>query len=435
MSQSSGTIRQVQVVLDQPLRIKHVLDEPPGTLALILSFLRLRSTEDLLLVRHPVDSFLTSLTSHVLRNVIKENYRTHKQPLNEKFHIKEVVYSRKENSSIPWNGLYFIEDQKGCKMVLSVSLDQKSIWVLGTVSIYVPAAYEQIAFNLIKEIQVGISRIKRTVFDGHGHFLELRDAPSWNDIIIAKDIRDILQRSVMDFLEKKEAFARRGIPWRRGVLLHGPPGNGKTLIGRLLATNANANCVWVTAANIHDPSDMTGIFNFARAVRPAIVYLEDIDILGGEGRMGIKFKSLLGELLTQLDGATSNEALICVATTNDVTVLDAAAIRPGRFDVKIEIQNPGDEQRLNLLSLYTSKFGLAGEVDLKKIAEMTSGLSCVAVRETVNQALMLSIEENPSSNELRMDHLVLAAGMMNPKKESLGFSGNRNGLSAYAQLK
>ena len=219
----------------------------------------------------------------------------------------------------------------------------------------------------------------------------------WADIVLKAGIKETILYNTSGLLSKKDLFKEKGIPLKRGLLFYGPPGNGKTMVGKILAREVDANFVWVTPKDLTDtPSrNIANIYSFARLLAPTIVFFEDIDLIGGEDRFGKSFRSILGELLNQLDGFDSNHGVITIATTNNIKVLDKAlANRPGRFDIRIEFPNPDYQLRLEALKQYIPNHPVASDLNMERLAKKNDELSFAHIKEMVTRALILGGEKS-----------------------------------------
>jgi len=253
------------------------------------------------------------------------------------------------------------------------------------------------AVLFVRRIEEAISDIKGMLFNGTGQIFELGKNYAWEDAFLGDGVTEILRHNISFFLENRAFFQEHGIPCKRGILFHGPPGNGKTLAGKILACQSGINFIWATSKHIfwleHNcRSDaFAAVYELARRISPCIVFLEDIDLLVGEERTDSKAR--LGAFLNELDGFENNKHVITIATTNFPEVLDKAiSERPGRFDVKVRFDNPDHATRLGILKMYGKSLEFEQDADLEEIADAANGLSCAAVREVVTRAFIKASE-------------------------------------------
>lgn len=152
--------------------------------------------------------------------------------------------------------------------------------------------------------------------------------------------KKLLEENTITFFRKLSDLRKHGIKTRRGIILYGSPGNGKTSICRWISKNLpGVTRIWLTDWHM-GPGEISAVFELARMFSPSIIFMEDIDTAGISRHIG-RMNSFLGKLLNEIDGIEENDGVIIVATTNDIYSLDdALANRPGRFDLKIKVGNP-----------------------------------------------------------------------------------------------
>lgn len=211
---------------------------------------------------------------------------------------------------------------------------------------------------------------------------------------------------VQSYLSDPSVFDEHGIAPPKGILLSGPPGCGKTLLARAVAGEANAafisvagtefveTYVGVGAARVRD------LFAEARAVAPAIVFIDEIDAVGGRrsnwgSSGGREVESTLNQLLVELDGFNRKTGVIVMAATNRPDMLDQALVRPGRFDRKVHLTLPDRAGRLAILQLHAKGRLLAPEVDLDAMAALTQGLAGADLNNILNEAGLLASRKGP----------------------------------------
>lgn len=180
---------------------------------------------------------------------------------------------------------------------------------------------------------------KKQKIDARGRFLNLSDV-SEDDLVLADDIKRELFRNVKQMVEKWEDYARFNIPGKRGVIMAGPPGNGKSLSLKVLAKMLDCTFLWCTPRHLNEMDGFSEIFQFARELAPTVLMIEDADVFGLDRRLG-NFNPMLGELLNCMDGFEENKGVVTVLTSNYAEMLDSALTnRPGRFDTKLMIGPP-----------------------------------------------------------------------------------------------
>jgi len=211
-----------------------------------------------------------------------------------------------------------------------------------------------------------------------------------------------LEKQVMEIKEvielpikHPELFESLGVAQPKGVLLYGPPGTGKTLLARAVAHHTDCTFIRVSGAElvqkyIGEGSRMVReLFVMAREAAPSIIFMDEIDSIGssrtesaGGGGGDSEVQRTMLELLNQLDGFEPAQNIKVIMATNRIDILDAALLRPGRIDRKIEFPNPNSENRISIMQIHSRKMNLLRNIDLRSVAEKminASGAECKAV--------------------------------------------------------
>ncbi|KNC87107.1 hypothetical protein SARC_00782 [Sphaeroforma arctica JP610] len=208
---------------------------------------------------------------------------------------------------------------------------------------------------------------------------------------------------VVEFLRNPEKFTRLGGKLPKGLLLMGPPGTGKTMLARAIAGEADVPFFYCAGSDFDEMFVGVGarrvreLFEAALKVQPCIVFIDEIDAIGGKRNVrdgSGNSRMTLNQLLVELDGFKQNDGVIVVGATNFPELLDEALIRPGRFDKKVYINIPDTKGRLEILQSHISKVGVDPAVDLRVIARATSGMSGAELSNMVNQAALKASIDN-----------------------------------------
>ena len=213
---------------------------------------------------------------------------------------------------------------------------------------------------------------------------------------------------IIDYLKNPDKYAKVGARPPRGVLLYGPPGNGKTLIAKALAGEADASFLEQNASSFMQlfvgmgAQRVRDLFREARKISPCVIFIDEIDSIGahrgGQGQGGGHDERIqtINALLAELDGFSGNEGIVVVAATNRLEQLDEALVRPGRFDRKVFVPMPGKQDRLEILKTHAAKLPKV-LADLSKWSERTQGFSGADLANLVNEAAMEGARENADS--------------------------------------
>jgi cell division protease FtsH len=216
-------------------------------------------------------------------------------------------------------------------------------------------------------------------------------------------------REIVDFLQNPTRYQELGGMIPKGVLLTGPPGTGKTLLARALAGEAQVPFFSAAASEFIEmivgvgASRVRDLFDKARAAAPSIIFLDELDAIGRARGGAVSFgghderEQTLNQILTEMDGFSGNEGVIVVAATNRPEILDAALLRPGRFDRHVSVNPPDVVGREAILRIHTRKVPLASDVDLRVIATITPGMVGADLRNLVNEAALLAARRKEKS--------------------------------------
>jgi SpoVK/Ycf46/Vps4 family AAA+-type ATPase len=230
--------------------------------------------------------------------------------------------------------------------------------------------------------------------EGFPFFVSVPETRFDEDVILEPSLQEEIERHGLRFAERESAYREAGLPFRRGVILGGPPGVGKTQVFRALthALAGRYSVVWITPGTITWQCTVADIFAFARMLRPVLLLWEDLD-LTVQDRSANASNRELGELLAQLDGPESADGIITCASTNDVAALDKAlSARPSCFDRVLHIDPPRVVARLRMLRRFASRIERLN-ADLAEVAEQTDGLTGADLRELVVGAFTCALDE------------------------------------------
>ena len=218
---------------------------------------------------------------------------------------------------------------------------------------------------------------------------------------------------IVDFLKRPERYAEIGARIPKGVLLVGPPGTGKTLLSKAVAGEAEVPFFIISGSEFVElfvgagAARVRDLFEEAKKKAPCIIFIDELDAIGKSrsGSMGVvggndEREQTLNQLLTEMDGfAAQDKPVIVLAATNQPEVLDAALLRPGRFDRQVLVDRPDLSGRKTILEIYAKKVKLAAGVDLDSVAQATSGFAGADLANLVNEAALLAARAQRTSVE------------------------------------
>jgi hypothetical protein len=211
------------------------------------------------------------------------------------------------------------------------------------------------------------------------------------DLILPESVKDLLRRAVLGFCDHADILRELGVDLKRGVLLHGPPGTGKTSISLYLAGRLPQFTVcFVSGQRLLYPRE---ICRMARYLQPAMIVFEDIDLIALE-RDANGLATVLGELMNQMDGCEPTDQVLFVMNTNSMERLEhAVKNRPGRVDQILSIPLPGNSERRQLLAHFARRVRLA-VTDWDRVLAVTEGTTPAMIKEIVKRAAVNAIERN-----------------------------------------
>ncbi len=257
----------------------------------------------------------------------------------------------------------------------------------------------------------------------------------WDDIGGLENVKQQLREAVEWPLKYPGMFEQMGIRAPKGILLYGPPGCGKTLLAKAVATESEANFIAVKGPEIlskwvgESEKAVREIFRRARRAAPAIVFFDEIDAIApvrGHDVSGVTDR-IVNQLLTEMDGVEPLRGVVIIGATNRPDLLDSALLRPGRFDRIIFVPPPDVKARYEILKVHTRKIPLADDVDLVQLAKATEGYSGADLEALVREAVMLALREDMRPRPISYKYFQKAMEYVKP-------SLTRERLEAYERV-
>ena len=246
----------------------------------------------------------------------------------------------------------------------------------------------------------------------------------------------------VEFLKNPKKYIDMGARIPKGILLVGQPGNGKTLLAKAVAGEANVPFFSISGSDFVEmfvgvgASRVRDMFKEAKANSPCIIFIDEIDAVGRQRGAGLggghdEREQTLNQLLVEMDGFATHESIIVMAATNRPDILDPALLRPGRFDRQIVVGSPDVKAREDILKLHAKNKPFVPGIDFKTIAKNTAGFSGADLENMVNEATLLAARKNKKNVDLDDVEEAMVKVMMGPEKKSKVINDKEKKLTAY----
>lgn len=246
----------------------------------------------------------------------------------------------------------------------------------------------------------------------------------WQDIGGLNQVKEELMEAVEWPLKKPDVFKRMGIKPPKGILLLGPPGCGKTLLARAVATESEANFISIKGPEIfskwvgESEKAIREVFRKGRTAAPAIIFFDELDSIVPRRGMGYAdsgvSERVISQLLTEIDGIEALQNVAVVAATNRPDILDPAVLRPGRFDRLIYVPAPDEQSLVQILTIHTRGMPLVKDVNLSELARNMAGYSGADIEAVCREAAMIALRRNIDSKEVALQDFKEAMAKIKP---------------------
>ncbi|WP_178918080.1 proteasome-activating nucleotidase [Natronomonas gomsonensis] len=330
-----------------------------------------------------------------------ESARSRQSELRE-----EVSTLQEENEALKTSSLYIatVEELTDDQALLKQHGNNQE--VLTDVS---PRLYDRIEAGDRVAINdsFAIQTLLDTETDARAQAMEISEKPGvdYDDIGGLESQIQEVREAVEDPLTNPEKFDSVGIEPPTGVLLHGPPGTGKTMLAKAVANQTDATFIKMAGSELVQKFIGEGarlvrdLFELAAEREPAIIFIDEIDAIASKRTESktsgdAEVQRTMMQLLSEMDGFDQRGDISIIAATNRFDMLDRAILRPGRFDRLIEVPEPDVEGRTQILRIHTQRMNLADSVDLAELAEETEGLSGAELESLATEAGMFAIRDN-----------------------------------------
>jgi len=264
---------------------------------------------------------------------------------------------------------------------------------------------------------------------------------TFKDVAGAEEAKQEL-REIIEFLKNPQKFQRLGAKIPKGVLLVGPPGCGKTLLAKAVAGEAGVPFFSISGSDFVEmfvgvgASRVRDLFEQGRKNAPCIIFIDELDAVGRQRFAGIggghdEKEQTLNQLLVELDGFSPREGVIVMGATNRPDVLDAALLRPGRFDRRITVNIPDIKEREEIFALHMRNKPVAKDVDVRVLARRTPGFVGADIENLINEASLLAARKN--KDEIGIEELEAAIDRIiaGPEKKSRVMQKREKRIIAY----
>ena len=272
-------------------------------------------------------------------------------------------------------------------------------------------------------------------------FTNFKDKVTFKDVAGLKEAKRELEE-VVDFLKSPKKYSEMGAKIPRGVLLMGPPGTGKTLLARAVAGEAGVPFFHISASEFVEmfvgvgASRTRDAFNTAKKAAPSIIFIDEIDAVGRERGTGLggghdEREQTLNQILVEMDGFNKDTQVIVLAATNRPDVLDAALLRPGRFDRRVVLDLPDIKEREEIMRIHSVGKRVAKNVDYPRVASLTPGFSGADLESLINEAAILAVQHE--KKELDQEDVLesIEKVLLGPARTSRLFSDKEREITAY----
>ncbi|GBE12448.1 ATP-dependent zinc metalloprotease FtsH [bacterium BMS3Bbin14] len=342
--------------------------------------------------KQPVISYNDFLTSLDNNEIAQVNFKGGDITLTDTFGRKFSTYSPDVPRLLP--------KLLAKNVVIHGESDRPSpVWNLLTVVI--PVSLIILAWFFLARKQIKSEDDSDFVKDKAIQFSRGGKQITFRDVAGVQEVKEELME-IIDFLQKPKKYSKLGAVIPHGVLFQGPPGTGKTLLARAIAGEAGVPFFSISGSDFVEmfvgvgASRVRDLFREAKKNTPCIIFIDEIDAVGGQRTAGgttgggDERGQTLNALLVEMDGFATDETIIILAATNRPDILDPALLRPGRFDRQVNVLPPDVKGRLAILKVHTRKVPLAKDVDLESVARGTPGFTGAELASLVNEAAILA---------------------------------------------
>jgi len=279
-------------------------------------------------------------------------------------------------------------------------------------------ALKEVSPSALREVQVQVPNV------------------NWDDVGGLDDLKEELKEAVEWPIKYKDAYDYVDVESPKGILLHGPPGTGKTMIAKALAKMTESNFISIKGPELlskwvgESEKGVREIFKKARQAAPCIIFLDEVDALvprrSSSGSDSHVTENVVSQILTEIDGLEELNNVLIIGATNRLDIVDEALLRPGRFDRIIKVPNPDEKGRQHIFEIHTKKKPLANDVKISEIVKITDNFSGAEIAAVANRAAIAALKryvsgksKNVKEIKIMQQDLIDAVDKVRPQKKEV----------------
>ncbi|MFA5029912.1 MAG: ATP-dependent zinc metalloprotease FtsH [Patescibacteria group bacterium] len=387
-----------------------------------------------------ISEFINQINQEQIKSVVVKENQLEIVTTDEQ---KETLQKESLDSLSTLLKNYNIDTKKLEKVSVEIKSDTSlKFWLSATLPFIIPLIFfVGFIWFMMRQAQGANNKAMSFGQSGAREFNPDKNKITFVDVAGVKEAKQELLE-VVDFLKNPKKFLALGARIPKGVLLLGAPGTGKTLLARAVAGEANVPFFSISGSEFVEmfvgvgASRVRDLFRRAKKSAPCIIFIDEIDAVGRQRGAGLggshdEREQTLNQILVEMDGFDPATNVIIMAATNRPDVLDAALLRPGRFDRRVTLDMPDINDREAILKVHAREKPLAKEVELRKMAERTPGFSGADLSNLLNEAAILTALQN--KKEINSDNILKSIDkiILGPERRSHILNENEKKITAY----